>query len=736
MNLFDLELAFTDTYRTHLDKSPALREAHCLRILYPALLGPIQDGDLFAGRIPRYPLVGLGTEDASGGPGYYCRAERLRQAFSENGLDPAYRRRVEDMIAFWETETTIAGRLVTMLPPDVLQGTTNAIAEMGGRLAGPLLNYAKLAQVGLPGLLREVAMHRERVVGLGGDVEIYDAMLMSLDLLAEVCRYYAAQARTQAAHADAGRRVELLDMAHVLEQIAVERPLTYREAIQLVWLYALMSFVVNYGRLDVALGDFYARDVDEGRLSEADALRLTQSLWRLMADRKIVFNSRVIVGGMGRPNEANADRFALLAMEATRTVVEIEPQLTLRFYEGMNPALMQKALDVIGEGRTYPMLYNDDVNVPAAQSAFGVSRAEAEAYLPYGCGEYALDAISIGSPNCSLSLLKALEATLHNGRDARTGELPGLALGELGDFATFDDLWEAYKRQVEHYALLLGRRHALEYVAQRESAAYLYVSMLYNHCIERGKSVVDGGARYTGGVIESFGLTNTADSLTSIKRLVYDEKRLTLDELLAALDANFVGHERVRKMLLDAPKYGNDDEDADRMVQAVSDHMSRYIQSLAPQIGLDYFLVVNINNHANVGLGKLCAASADGRRSGEPLANGNNPTAGRDTRGVTAFLNSIAKIDPGAHAGYVQNMKFSRSMFSQDRRQLRALLDTYFARGGAQAMITVVGRGDLEAALREPEKYRNLIVRVGGFSARFVELERDVQQDLLKRTLY
>ena len=130
--------------------------------------------------------------------------------------------------------------------------------------------------------------------------------------------------------------------------------------------------------------------------------------------------------------------------------------MTLRFYDGQNPALMQKALDVLGEGRTYPMLYNDDVNVPAVQNAFGVSREEAEHYLPYGCGEYALDHISFGSPNCSFNLLKALEATLHNGRDGRTGEALGLALGEFRDFATFDDLFDAYKRQVEHYSALSG----------------------------------------------------------------------------------------------------------------------------------------------------------------------------------------------------------------------------------------------------------------------------------------
>jgi pyruvate-formate lyase len=152
--------------------------------------------------------------------------------------------------------------------------------------------------------------------------------------------------------------------------------------------------------------------------------------------------------------------------------------------------------------------------------------------------------------------------------------------------------------------------------------------------------------------------------------------------------------------------------------------------------GLHHFLVVNINNEGNVSYGRQTGASADGRKSGEPLANGNGPTAGRDTKGPTAFLNSIVKIDPSLHAGYVHNMKFSKEMFNANRPVIETLLSVYFDSGGTQAMITVLNRGDLEKAMEEPEKYKDLIVRVGGFSARFVTLNRDVQLDILKRTHY
>jgi pyruvate-formate lyase len=758
--ILDLELRFTDAYREHLHDHVATREAACLQVLWPAIFGDIQDGDLFAGRITTYPNVGLGLELASGGPFYYCNTEKIQQLIEQadtgvemavsvrhgdrwiqkpvnrEDLDASTRKRIEDMLAFWEKERTIRGKLIRMLPEDVKEGTTNRIASMGGRLAGPMLDFEKLARVGLPGLAREVAACREQAESAGRGVEIYDGMQVALELLVDTCRRYAGQAREHAESAPEEHKAELLEMARVLEKIAHSPPETYREAAQLHWLYALISGVANYGRLDVALGEFYARDVDSGTLTEEQALALTQSLWQLIADRQIFYNSRVVVGGIGRPNEEAADRFALLAMEATRTVLETEPQLTLRFYQGMNPTLMAKALDVIGEGRTYPILYNDDVNVPAVVNAFRVSREEAEQYLPYGCGEYTLNHLSVGSPNCSFNMLKALEATLHNGRDALSGEPLGLALGDFASFEAFDRLFAAYKRQAEAHIEFLARRHALEYVAERESAALLYVTMLYDHCMERGRSVVDRGPRYTGGIIESFGLVNVADSLTAIKKLVYDEKQLTQEQLLAALDADFEEFEREYRWMLDVPKYGNDDDEADAMVQAVSDHAVRYVRDQAQRVGLDYFLMVNINNLGNVLLGKETAASADGRRAGDPLANGNTPTAGRDQKGLTAFLNSIVKVDPSCHAGYVHNMKFNKGMFNRERAKYAALLDTYFCRGGTQAMISILNRNDLENAMKEPEKYRNLIVRVGGLSQRFVELDRDIQIDILKRTMY
>jgi pyruvate-formate lyase len=449
-----------------------------------------------------------------------------------------------------------------------------------------------------------------------------------------------------------------------------------------------------------------------------------------------MFDGRVFLGGKGRRNEANADRVAMLAMEATRTVLENEPQLSLRFYQGQNPALMEKALTVLGEGRTFPILYNDDVNIPAVMKAFGVSEAEAEEYLPFSCGEYVLNHRSYGSPNGLINLTMALEVTLRGGRSGLTGERIGLDLGGLDRFETFADLFDAYKEQVEFFVGLMAEQEAIEYRVAGQDAPFLLTAMLYDDCIARGKGMFDGGIRYLGGTLETYGNINAADSLTAIKQLVYEQQATTLPALVAAMDANFEGQPLLRKQLQHAPKYGNDDDCADAMAVAVHEHVCNAIRAQAPRVGLDTYNAVLINNSANTVLGLLTAASPDGRKAREPMANANNPAGGADKKGVTAFLNSLVKLDPSIHAGAVQNMKFSKELFTTRRAELEALLDTYWENGGTQAMITVVSRGDLEAALKEPEKYYHIFVRVGGFTARFVRMDRDVQLEVLSRTLY
>jgi len=737
---FSIEQEFTETYKGYIDAHKAIREAKCLEVLYPASLGDIQDEDLIAGRIEP-PLIGFSPDEwGQTAFGYYCVTDDIEELLDDDSIDEENKNTLRELVEFWREEDTSAklrdrypDQMKEYLPSDNWMGDSG-IAFPLYRLTGGNINYRKLLSLGIPGMIEEI----QRLKSKGnGEPEFYDSAQIAMEVFIQSALWYAEQAQSLAEKTkDKQRTDELRKMAQALEKITQRAPETFREAMQLFWLYSILSDVRNHGRMDVYLGDFLAQDLDEGRLTEEEALRLTQSLWQLMIDRKTRVHNRIIIGGRGRPNEANADRFALIAMEASRTVPEIEPQLSLRFYDGQNPELMNKALDVLGEGRTFPILYNDDVNIPAVEKAFGYSEELAIQYVPYGCGEYIIDHKSFGTPSGVINLLKSLEVTLHDGWDPHDERSMGLSLGKFEDFETFEDLWNAYKIQVEHYVDIMAEQESLEYKVAAEEASYLYMSVLYDGCLERGKDMFSGGIDYVGGTLETYGNTNTADSLTAIKRLVYDEQRISKGDLLQALDDNFEGHEHIRNLLRNAPKYGNDNHEADEMYLRVHNHVCNYVQSQKNRTDLFAYLVVIINNSANTLMGRQTSASADGRFAGTSMANGNNPTSGYDENGITAFLNSISKPPTDLHAGAVQNMKFGPDMFTTHREKLESLLSTYFNNGGQQAMLTVVDRDVLERALEEPEEYRHVFVRVGGFSARFVDLDRDVQQEILERTLY
>jgi pyruvate-formate lyase len=691
-------LAFTEAYRRVEGAPVPLREAACLAAQFPAILLPREEGGLFAGRIA-YPPIGFSPEP--GGFGYYCDEPALAEAAAAPGVSGAERAAAAEAAAFWRDRTT-ARRVRAAYPPELARALPSddwcgspGIAFPLYRLAGLCLDFGRLAAVGLPGLRAEVDAAAARM----DDPDLAEGMRRALDVVAAACRHQGE------------------------EELAERAPAGLREGLQLFWLYSLVAGVHNYGRMDVAFGPMLARDLDSGRLDECSALALLCSLWRLMAARRTIYNGRVVVGGLGRADEAAADRFARLALEATRRVPEVEPQLSLRFHRGTDPALMRLAFDSIGEGRTYPILYDDEVNVPAVERAFGVRREEAEQYVPFGCGEYVLEHRSVGTPNGVLNLAKALEAAVH--------EAPGLEA-----CPTFDSLWAAYRSQVERGVAALAEQEALCYRVAAREASFLLPSLLHDDCLARGRALLDGGARHLGGTLETYGNVTASDSLEAIREVVYETGAVAPGRARQALAADFAGFDRERRLFERASKYGNDDDRADAMAVRVHDHVCRFTRDQAVRVGLDSELVVLINNHANTVLGRFTGASADGRRAGQPLSNANNPTSGRDRAGTTAFLRSLAKLDPSLHAGAVQNVKLGREAFRERREEVVGLLRTYFALGGAQAMVTVVGRDDLEAAMREPEKWGHLMVRVGGFSARFVELSSAVQREVLERTLH
>jgi pyruvate-formate lyase len=556
-----------------------------------------------------------------------------------------------------------------------------------------------------------------------------------LEVLVDTCRHYAAQARALGTSGDAPTAARMAAIAHDLDAIVERPPQTLREAIQLLWLYNLLTNAkhVEGPRLDVALGDFYARDLDDGVLTEAEAMEQLLALWRLYHENGEAAVCRIVVGGLGRRNAPNADRFAAAAIEASRRFRQVTPQLTLRFHRDQNPALLDQAFAAIGEGCIYPMLYNDDVIVPGVAEALGVTEEQAREYHPLGCGEYML-AHSSPSLLCSVwSIPKTVEAAMRDGlNDA--GRRIGPATGSTASLDTFDKLYAAFLRQVVFAARLSARTYRHICDVHRPQTAFLFASLLTDDCLARNRAMFDGGVQYLGACEMGHGFTNAADALTALRKVVYEDRRLTLPQIVTALDANFDGYADVRSRLLAVPKFGNDHDDADTMLADMWREINKAARDAGREAGLD-FLVVSSVNPGGYGMGKSCGATADGRLRGEPFAIGNAPTAGQDRQGLTALCNSVAKVDP-ASGGAVTNFKLSRELFVPSPRVVGALFGSYFRSGGQQASITVLHRGDLEAAICEPAKYTHVLVRLGGWSARFVDLEPDVQQEILRRTLY
>jgi pyruvate-formate lyase len=739
------ERHLTKVHQAHATAHPAERELAMLQAQFPAVLQPIAEDDLLAGRI-FYSLVSFSPEP--GGLGYACREDAIRQVVTERTLAAGDKAEVESMLDYWRSRTT-AARTRAAFPAEVAAAlpSDNWFGEPGAgfplyRIAGVVLDYAKLLRLGLPGLRSEVQAQLDSLPPGHESGPFLRGVVGACDVLAASLRAYAAQARSLAADCgEAERAADLLRIAAACAVVCDRAPETLFEACQLVWLYALHSGTWNYGRLDLWLGRFLTDDLRAGRTTEVEALRLLCSWWRLMKAYDNQFNNRVFIGGLGRGTPAEvaaADRFALLAIEATRRVRLNQPQLSLRFHRGQNPALMDRALTAIGEGCTFPMLYNDDVNVPALTRAFGVSEDEAVHYLPFGCGEATLAGRAVASPNGVVNLPKALELALRNGYDPVARRFSGPPTGNPAGFASFEDLWQAYAAQLAHVVAPLAEHQRIEYAVAGADAPFLFISALTDDCLSRRQPLLSGGVRYLAATLETYGNTNAADALHAIDRLVFRERTLTLPKIVAACDADFEGpaHAAVQRALLAVPKYGNDADPADAMARRVHEHICRLSADQAARVGLQAHLVVIINNWANVVLGSHTGATPDGRRAREAFANGNNPAPGADRHGATAFLNSLVKLEPSLHAGAVQNMKFARELFTRHRPKLEALLAGYWASGGTQAMITVVSPADLAAAMAEPAKWGHLMVRVGGFSARFIDLPRGAQEEILRRTCH
>lgn len=725
--------SYTDTHKRFSGSTRERREVECLKVLYPRMFRPIESQDLFAGRLDFLP-IGFGCVTSVGGVGHYCVFRKLRQ-FQEK-LPDELKPRVDAMYDYWLDNDVKTQFNKDMIVDDTMGMFIDTSFPLiaTARLSGMMLDYPKLLENGVPGLRSMLEGH---IAAEPGN-DFYLAGVECLDILCDSAEALRKDALSQMDGADENRKLQLKAMADALGNIQRSKPETFLEALQLFWLYALLAGVINYGRLDDLLGPYLSSDLKLGRITEKQAYDYIKSLWTMIENRRTTVNGRVIVGGKGRKHPEEADVFMHIALKVCKDCRYVEPQFTLRIDNTTTEQTWDEALDALGAGATYPTLYNDEVEVPAVAYGMRVDEKTAEWYVPFGCTEFVIQGQSTGTPNICINLLKLLTIYMNGGIDPIDGlsKGAGAVIKPLEEYSTFEEFYGGYKALLDIYLDKSVNAQYYSYEVMNRNVSFLFNSLLTDDCIERGKALLDGGVRYLGGTCEIYGSINTSDSFEAIRELVFTKHKYSLRQIHDAMLANFDGYGLLRRDCLACDKYGNDLDTADGLANDLYEFYAKGVRDRGIAIGMQYFLVVISNNQLNTEWGNATAASPDGRLSKMYMNPANNPQGGANVCGPTAMLNSLARFNAKYHAGSVQNIKFTPSVFNGNREIIKALFKTYFDRGGCHLMVTIVDKGQLEDAMVHPEKYPDLIVRVSGFSAVFVELPRNVQEELLSRVLY
>jgi formate C-acetyltransferase len=601
-------------------------------------------------------------------------------------------------------------------------------------------------------------------IGIGGmiekikkSIELYksdekkriflNAALITMTGFSQMIRDYGEAARKKAEETGSA---ELFEAAEICSKIAVSKPESFREALQLVWLIHLSFLYENryamaLGRLDQYLYPFYRKDIENGVITRGRALELIEcTLYKIYECNVYTGNDDVVniaIGGITRSGGDAVNELTYIILEAVKNCAVPGPNLSARISRKNPDKFLDECLKVIGTGIGYPALMNDEVNV-AALSRYGYDIEDCLDYAMVGCIE---NFIAGKQPPWCDSRYNSpiyLDLTLNNGVNTMTGVKTGAETGDVsqpGTFGTMEQFLDALKTQMAH-GLSEHMRTFINEASRYDKVMYSqpYLSCYCRDCIGRGLDIRDGGTIYPS--VHSpccMGIGTFTDSLAAIEQLVYKDKIITLAELRDILSADFEGSEDIRGLMLKAPKYGNNDGAADKFAQwFVDTHYELYSKHRTYDGGGVYVAIAsNINN---IPSGKEVAATPDGRKRGMPISDASSPTHGMDKNGITALMLSCSKPDFTKSAcGTVLNIKFGSNMLKdRNREKIAALMRVYFERGGQEAQINCVSKEILEDASANPENYRNLVVRVSGFSAYYTALGKDVQQDILERTEY
>jgi len=653
-----------------------------------------------------------------------------------------------------ETILSVVGREHELLlgapqaptPPAEVQRALDAgvLFGWGSCVNHSVRDYGKVLRLGFDAITDEID-GRLAACRLGDPEDVTKlSFLRSAGAIARAAagigRRYAAAAREQAAGcADADDRRRLEAIAYVCERVPARPARDLREALQALWFAHAITCCEDQinansiGRLDQILQPYYEADIQAGRLTREDAVQLIMHLWlKLYRDYDV---QQAVLGGLLADGSDATNDMTYICLEATRRLGLVRC-LSVRVHRQTPRKLLKEATALLSGGGGIPFFFNDDAIIPALTDK-GIPMEHARDYAVIGCVEITIPGKT--NPHAvshNINLARCLELALHEGVDPATGHQVGPRTGKLEDFESADDVFCAYKRQLEHFADCGAWVSNAGEIHQEYAFPLPYRAILTDSCIVRGRDITAGGALYNYHSCSAIGIPNVADSLAAMDHVVFRDGRLTLGELREALLANFECAELARQMLLrSAPKYGNDTEEVDRWAADVARHYCETMSGHRTREGGSFHAhLFSFVWHVEP-FGKRTGALPDGRRGGEPLAYSLSPMQGRDERGVTAVLNSLARIPHHlAAASSSAIVELSPSFFEGDGRdRFVALLESAIDSGVGQMQFNVVSAERLEQAQRDPERYGNIVVRVSGFSQRFAAIGKELQDHIIAR---
>ena len=571
-------------------------------------------------------------------------------------------------------------------------------------------------------------------------------------------RYAALAAEMAEAEKDSARAAELRQIAENCVVVPAYKPRTYWQAIQMYWfVHICVTMEINPwdayspGRLDQHLLPFYENDEAQGILDDDQALELLQCLWvkfnNQPAPPKVGITlkesgtytdfANINTGGIRPDGSDGVNPVSRLILECMDSMRLLQPSSNVQISKKTPHWFLKRALEISRKGWGQPAFYNTDAIIQELLNG-GKTLEDARRGGASGCVETGAFGSEAYILTGYFNLPKILELTLNNGFDRVSGKQLGLALGHGSDFADWEQLMRAYKRQIAHFAeIKIQGSNAIESLY----AKYMpvpFLSVITKDCIAAGKDYNAGGARYNTSYIQGVGIGTVSDSLAAIKHHVFDRKDIPMAELLTALERDFEGndYEELRQKLVNnPPKYGNDDDYADDLMYEVFIAFHDCVTG-RPNIRGGTYRINMLPTTCHVYFGEVCGASANGRRAKKPVSEGISPTQGADINGPTAAILSASKMDHLRTGGTLLNLKFTPSAVEGDKglEAMAGLVRAYFAMDGHHIQFNVVDRATLIAAQENPEEYKDLIVRVAGYSDHFRNLSKALQDEIIERT--